>query len=135
MFHSYSKPDDLQGGKIEGEEDCLVLNVHAREIPKGKPKGGLKTVMVYIHGGGYMMGSGMPDLYGPDKFIEEDDIVYVALNYRLGALGFLSMGDNVLPGNMGLWDQRMALSWVQENIEAFGGDPNKVGSQSETCGS
>ncbi len=52
--------------------------------------------------------------------------VLVTLNYRLGPLGFLSMGDDTLPGNLGLWDQRMALRWVRENIHAFGGDPDRV---------
>ena len=50
----------------------------------------------------------------------------MSINYRLGPLGFLSSGDDVIPGNLGLWDQVMALQWVQENIAHFGGDRNKV---------
>ncbi len=50
----------------------------------------------------------------------------MTVNYRLGPLGFMSTSDDVIPGNMGLWDQNLALKWVQENIEDFGGDPNRV---------
>ena len=50
----------------------------------------------------------------------------VTINYRLGPLGFLSMGDDEMPANLGMWDQHMALKWVQDNIKDFGGDPNKV---------
>lgn len=50
----------------------------------------------------------------------------MTINYRLGVLGFLSTGDDIMPGNQGLWDQRMALKWVRENIGAFGGDSKKV---------
>lgn len=53
--------------------------------------------------------------------------VFVAINYRLGALGFMGMNDDVMPGNLGLWDQKLALEWVQSNIHAFGGDSKKVG--------
>ncbi len=56
----------------------------------------------------------------------------VTINYRLGPLGFLTTVDDVLPANLGMWDQRTALQWVQKNIRAFGGDPDKVGGVSTT---
>jgi carboxylesterase type B len=59
----------------------------------------------------------------------------VSINYRLGNLGFLSLGENELPGNMGLRDQTFALEWVQSNIEQFSGDPNKITIMGESAGS
>ncbi len=50
----------------------------------------------------------------------------MSINYRLGPLGFLTTGDEVMPGNQGLWDQVEALKWVQKNVKSFGGDPNQV---------
>ena len=85
----------------------------------------LKPVMVFIHGGGYLSGDGGDDFYGAEHFMDRG-VVLVTLNYRLGPFGFLSLGDDVVPGNQGLWDQRMALEWVRDNIAVFGGDPNKV---------
>uniref|UniRef100_A0A1B6HYT8 Carboxylic ester hydrolase n=1 Tax=Homalodisca liturata TaxID=320908 RepID=A0A1B6HYT8_9HEMI len=116
--------------KIVGDEDCLYLNVHTTQqgIKEGK-----KAVMVWIHGGGFTSGSGSSELYGPDFLIEED-IVYVAINYRCGVLGFLSLENDKLPGNLGLKDQVLALQWVQNNIESFGGDPNNVTIFGESAG-
>ncbi len=84
------------------------------------------AVLVWIHGGGFTSGSGSPALYGPEYFMEQPNLILVALNYRLGPLGFLGMNDDVLPGNLGLWDQVLALKWIQKNISAFGGDPGRV---------
>ena len=81
--------------------------------------------MVFIHGGGYLCGDGGAAFYGAELFMDYD-VVLVTINYRLGPFGFLSMGDEVIPGNQGLWDQRLALEWVRDNIAVFGGDPNKV---------
>ena len=92
-----------------------------------------KAVMVWLHGGGFHMGSGGTDLYGPGYLMEED-VVLVTLNYRLGPLGFLSLPQGGVSGNAGLKDQRMALRWVRENIAAFGGDPNKVTIFGESAG-
>lgn len=81
--------------------------------------------MVFIHGGGFETGNGGSTLYGP-RFILDKDVVLVTMNYRLGPLGFLSTGDDVLPGNNGLKDQVLALKWVKRSIEHFSGDPDRV---------
>ncbi|KAF5307861.1 hypothetical protein FQR65_LT06593 [Abscondita terminalis] len=106
---------------ITGDEDCLYLNVYTPEI-KSSGNGGL-PVMFYIHGGGWMCGSA--NIYGPEVLLDQD-VVLVTINYRLGALGFLTTGDSIVPGNNGLKDQNMALKWVKKNIASFGGDPNSI---------
>jgi carboxylesterase type B len=63
------------------------------------------------------------------------DVIIVEVNYRLGAFGFLSMGDDVIPGNYGIWDQIAALQWVQDNIAAFGGEPGSVTIYGQSAGS
>ncbi|XP_023305517.2 acetylcholinesterase [Lucilia cuprina] len=117
--------------EVIGSEDCLYLNVY---VPKNsenffKPL----PVMVWIHGGGFWFGSGNSDYYLPLSLIQEDVIV-VTLNYRLGALGFLSLPEEGIWGNAGLKDQRLALQWVQDNIQAFNGDPNNVTLFGESAG-
>jgi len=89
--------------------------------------------MVWIHGGGFISGSGGLPIYGPGRLMDHD-VVLVTINYRLGVFGFLSTGDEVIPGNAGMWDQVLALKWVQENIAAFGGDPTKVTIFGESAG-
>ncbi|KAJ6641664.1 Esterase B1, partial [Pseudolycoriella hygida] len=95
------------------------------EPPVKKLRFKKRAVLFYIHGGGYAEGSGNDHFYGPDFFLNEDVIV-VTHNYRVGVLGFMSLGTPEFSGNMGLKDQNLALKWVSENIERFGGDPNSI---------
>lgn len=81
--------------------------------------------MVYFSGGGFSLGSGGIPMYTPE-FLLDHDIVLVSGNYRLGAFGFLGLGTPTSPGNYGLKDQVLQWRWVQENIAAFNGDPNRV---------
>lgn len=94
--------------------------------------------MVWFHGGGFHMGSGDTDLYGPDYLLEpaaaDEGVVLVTLNYRLGPLGFLSVPAAGVPGNAGLKDQAAALRWVRDNIAVFGGDPDRVTIFGESAG-
>lgn len=92
--------------------------------------------MVFIHGGAFVTGSNKTYMYGPE-FLLTQDIVLVSINYRLGALGFLSSEDVTLgvPGNAGLKDQTLALKWVRENIKNFNGDPGNVTIFGESAGS
>ncbi|CAO1344150.1 unnamed protein product [Diamesa hyperborea] len=114
---------DVISMKTEGQEDAGVINVYTKNVNPGKAY----PVMVWIHGGGYQLGSGKGDLTGPD-FLLQKDVIVVSFNYRLAAFGFLSLDDPELniPGNAGLKDQTFALKWVQKNIANFGGDPDNV---------
>jgi len=87
--------------------------------------------MVWIHGGAFMRGSGVLPTYDGSRFAR-DGVVCVTINYRLGADGFLYLGDGI--ANRGLLDQIAALEWVQENIRAFGGDPARVTIFGESAG-
>ncbi|XP_058800337.1 carboxylic ester hydrolase-like [Phymastichus coffea] len=116
----YSHLPTNKNERVEGSEDCLYLNVYV-PIQKGK-----KTpipVIFWIHGGCFQYGYGT--VYGA-KYLVDKDVILVTINYRLGPLGFLSTENEIVSGNMGLKDQNMALKWVHENIEWFGGDPKKV---------
>lgn len=105
-----------------GQEDCLYLNVY---VPKKASKI-ILPVMVYIFGGGFFSGSANPYIHGPEYFMDTQQVILVTVAYRLGALGFLSTGDESCPGNFGFKDQNLALKWIQQHIKAFGGDPNRV---------
>ncbi|XP_049799825.1 juvenile hormone esterase-like [Schistocerca nitens] len=116
----------------KGDEACLYLNVYTPKLPTGA-SAKLIPVLVWIHGRAFMLGSGNTDYYGRELLLEHD-VVLVTLNYRVGALGFLSTGDEVIPGNAGLKDQVMALKWVKSNIANFGGDPQNVTIFGESAG-
>ncbi|KOX67999.1 Acetylcholinesterase [Melipona quadrifasciata] len=91
-----------------GSEDCLYLNVY-KPITRRASR---MSVMVWIHGGAFVEGSGDDEIYGPE-YLMRKDVVLVAINYRLGVLGFLNLEHKVAAGNQGLKDQVMALKWVQ----------------------
>ncbi|KAH9486198.1 putative secreted lipase [Psilocybe cubensis] len=112
-------------------EDCLFLNVY---IPGNVKKSSKLPVVVWIHGGGYVLGSisetGYGGEYDGDSILRQsqDSVILVSIQYRLGLFGFLA-GQKVKEGgalNAGLLDQQFALKWVQTYIERFGGDPRKV---------
>ena len=117
-------------------EDCLQLNVFA---PKAAQTASKKApVMVWLHGGGFNTGASW--LYNGESFAR-DGVVFVAINYRLGALGFLAhpaltkaAGPDAPLGDYGLMDQIAALQWVKRNIAAFGGDPGNVTLLGESAG-
>ncbi|KAF7273186.1 hypothetical protein GWI33_014105 [Rhynchophorus ferrugineus] len=106
-------------------EDCLLLNLYTPMDLSSNSSASL-PVMFFIHGGGFVEGSGILEWGVGPQFLVEYGVIMVAINYRLGPFGFLSTGDSVIPGNVGMKDQLMALQWVQRNIKYFGGDPEKV---------
>lgn len=120
-------PQKTYGSIILGEANCLRLNIYRPVQAKSLP------VMVYIHGGCFFGGTGSPFLYGGD-FFAEHGVIFVVINYRLNVEGFLCLGIREAPGNAGLKDQIAALKWIQENIAAFGGDPNQVTLFGESAG-
>ena len=114
-----------QDGTATGDsEDCLFLNVWTPQaaVQRGKRL----PVMVFFHGGAFVYGAGSLPAYDGSYLAASGNVVVVTLNYRLGALGFLSVPELGLTGNYGILDQRLALRWVARNIRAFGGDPDKV---------
>lgn len=128
MFHNH--PDAAH----PESEDCLFLNVW-QPAPAGLVGTAHYNVLVYIHGGSFLGGSIFPHNYDSRQLAHDGNMVVVVVNYRLGALGFLYGGDGQHEGNYGLYDQLLALQWVQENIVHFGGDPTQVTLMGESAGS
>lgn len=112
-------------------EDCLFLNIFQPTTKPDAPEG--HAVMVFIHGGGFILGSG--DMYVGDALSAYGNVIVVTFNYRLGLFGFLSTSDSRSSGNVAFWDQRLALQWVTKNIGAFGGDPSRVTIFGQSAGS
>ncbi len=110
----------------EPAEDCLFLNIWTPAPDDAK-----RPVMVYNHGGGFVIGSGGAPLQDGANLARIFDVVVVQTNHRLGLLGFLFLDDLAGPdyagsGNQGMLDITLGLAWVNENIAAFGGDPGSV---------
>jgi para-nitrobenzyl esterase len=127
-------------GRATDSEDCLFLNVYTPSTATAKSK---LPVFIYIHGGMLVMGAGSD--WDPSVMVAENNIIVVTIEYRLGSLGFLAasvlaateanafqnVGD---AGNYGLMDQQFAMAWVQNNIAAFGGNPEAVTIGGESAG-
>src|SRR6185437_6004788 len=129
-----------QGRTATDSEDCLFLNVYAPSAASARSK---LPVFIWIHGGALNNGAGSD--YDPSVMVAENDIIVVTINYRLRSLGFLAASVLAAPqanafqnvgdaGNYGLMDQQFAMAWVQQNIAAFGGDPQTVTIGGESAG-
>ena len=118
-------------GKPRGSEDCLFVNVQR------PPEGEKLPVFVWIHGGGYNTGAASDGIYNGKAFAR-DGLVFVSFQYRMNVLGFYDFttfpGCENFDSNCGLSDQILALKWIHENIEFFGGDPNRVTIAGESAG-
>lgn len=116
-------------------EDCLFLNIWTPENITAKKR----AVLVFIHGGSLVEGSGAIDVYDGEE-LSKKGIVVVTINYRLGAFGFLAHPEltgespNKVSGNYGLLDQIAALKWIHSNIASFGGDPSRVTIAGQSAG-
>uniref|UniRef100_A0A8W8NS01 Carboxylic ester hydrolase n=1 Tax=Magallana gigas TaxID=29159 RepID=A0A8W8NS01_MAGGI len=115
--------------KPEYTEDCLYLNIY---VPGDVSRDKRLSVMLFIHGGGFVMGSAGE--YNGQRLAAQGDVIVVIINYRLGLFGFLNLLDPIANGNYALWDQMAAIRWVHENIEAFGGNPDSVTIFGESAG-
>ncbi|PHH92114.1 hypothetical protein CDD83_8877 [Cordyceps sp. RAO-2017] len=138
----FSYPEDRRNRSMQwfntppppaGEsEDCLYLDIYA---PAGAAPG-CKAVMFWLFGGGFSFGSGSLPQYDGSSFAADQDVVVVAPNYRTNVFGFPGSPEKPeSEQNLGFLDQRLALDWVQRNIHAFGGDPNRVTLFGESAGS
>ena len=136
----YQNPDDVFGefygssmwnSPTPVSEDCLYLNVW---VPDTHPRLQKAAVLVWIFGGGYYSGTTTLDLYDGKLLAAMNNVIVVSVGYRVGAMGFLTLDHEEAPGNAGLFDQLMALDWVQQNIHRFGGDPHNVTLFGESAG-
>uniref|UniRef100_A0A1I8H5P7 COesterase domain-containing protein n=1 Tax=Macrostomum lignano TaxID=282301 RepID=A0A1I8H5P7_9PLAT len=109
----------VPGGSMS--EDCLYLNIWApRDTSRSYP------TAVFLHGGNYTSGANSLPEYRGEQLLENEDVILITVNYRLGALGFLFLDDEKLPGNFGLMDQRLALDFIQRVIPFFGGSRTQI---------
>ena len=116
-------------------EDCLYINIFAPKDTYSNRSSELKPVMVYIPGGAFSVDSSASDIFEPSTFVAYGDVIYASFNYRLGIFGFLHLNDSAATGNMGLFDQQLAMKWIYDNAHLFGGDKTKITLFGESAGS
>ncbi|XP_071081540.1 cholinesterase-like [Haliotis cracherodii] len=126
---------DMWNPNTNMSEDCLYLNIW---VPRG---GALKkAILLWIYGGTFALGTSTLRVYDGKYMAAANDVIVVSINYRIGTLGFLSYGDDAFssgddaPGNVGLLDQLMAIKWVRNNADNFGGDVNRITIFGESAG-
>ena len=126
-----AQPADAGTGNVydNQSEDCLTLNVWTPSADSKK-----RPVMVWVHGGGWIYEGTEDPLYSGAHLAARGDVVVVSMEYRLGIFGFSHFDEIPGSGNAGLLDQKLALEWVRDHIEAFGGDPNDVTLFGESAG-
>src|SRR5690242_7315312 len=112
------------------EDGCLTLNVWAPEARDGEPL----AVLVWFHGGSFVIGASSQPVYDGSLLADEQQVVVVSANYRLGAFGFLDARPFGGVANCGVRDAICALEWVRDNIATFGGDPSRVVAFGESAG-
>ncbi len=128
VYQGYTPLEALFGKPgWESETDSLTLNIWTPNTDNS-----IRPVMVWIHGGAFIMGGGANPVYEGSALAKRGNVVVVTINYRLGVLGFLNTTG--VTANIGMLDQIAALKWVHENIEAFGGDPNNITIFGESAG-
>ncbi|EGI59490.1 Acetylcholinesterase [Acromyrmex echinatior] len=127
-------------------EDCLYLNIWVpqklrlrhKESPDNVGNNGM-AILVWVYGGGFMSGTATLDVYDADIMAAASNAIIASIQYRVGAFGFLYLNQHFVnseeaPGNMGLWDQALALKWLRENARVFGGDPDLITIFGESAG-
>lgn len=127
---------DTKIDNSHSSEDCLYMNVWRPATAcdsNGKCDANM-PVLVFVHGGGFQWGDSSLFVHDLSNFVALSNVIAVGFNYRVSIFGFLTAGTKEFPGNWGLWDQHMALQWVQKNIGAFGGNPNEVTLAGQSAG-
>ncbi len=127
-------PKVCDPSKASFSEDCLYLNIFVRGDSYLNRREKLKPMLIYIHGGAFLFGSTNPDEEEPSSLVATSDIIVVTIQYRLGVYGFLHHSDLGGTGNAGFLDQHMAIKWVYDNAELFGGDKTKISLSGESAG-
>ncbi|XP_052071190.1 fatty acyl-CoA hydrolase precursor, medium chain-like [Mytilus californianus] len=128
-FQQYTPGYDEFLPNLKLSEDCLFLNIY---VPASASEQHKKSVMIWIHGGGYVLGQGM--FYDGSFLSAIGDVIVVTLNYRLDVFGFFTTSDGMSDGNYGFNDQRKAIQWVNDNIESFGGNTQSITLFGESAG-
>ncbi|MDB5820212.1 MAG: Carboxylic ester hydrolase, partial [Rhizobacter sp.] len=135
-FAAHCPQPTAAGAALDGSEDCLYLNVYVPAALGSATPGARRPVMVWIYGGANAQGAS--DYYDPTPLVQQEDVIVVTVNYRIGALGFLAHPALDAEGhtnvNYGVLDQQLALKWVKDNIASLGGDPGNVTIFGESAG-